>query len=136
MDSIARLGQINPDQADRIVGTRRDGKFLMSPHAFEFEPWVVVIGGVLDYLPNAVSTAWCRLLAAADRCRIERHQFVIAPERTNDLCWLVDLNPEHLPFWPGIDNVGNGYDHPSAIERLAGIELLDELLARVEFFCY
>jgi hypothetical protein len=95
-----------------------------------------VIGGVLDYLPNAVSTAWCRLLAAADRCRIERHQFVIAPERTNDLCWLVDLNPEHLPFWPGIDNVGNGYDHPSAIERLAGIELLDELLARVEFFCY
>ena len=55
MDSIARLGQINPDQADRIVGTRRDGKFLMSPHAFEFEPQVVVIGGVLHNLSNAVS---------------------------------------------------------------------------------
>jgi hypothetical protein len=26
MDSIARLGQINPDQANRIVGTGRDGK--------------------------------------------------------------------------------------------------------------
>src|SRR5215831_11338750 len=103
MDSITRLGEIDPDQADRIVGTRRDGKFFMGPHPFEFEPRVVVIGGVLHNLPNAVRTAWCWLLAAADRCRIERHQFVIAPERTNDLCWLVNLKPGYLPVWPGID---------------------------------
>src|SRR5262249_15434452 len=107
----------------------------MSPHPFELEPRVVVVGGVLHNLPNAVSTAWRRLLAAAYRCRIERHQFIIARERTNDLGWLVDLNPDHLPLWPGIDNVGNDYDHPSMIERLAGIELFDDLLASVEFFC-
>src|SRR6266849_6129543 len=125
---------MDPDQADRIVGTGRDGKLSLSPHAFELEPRVVMIGGVLDDPANAVSAAWCRLLTAADRCRIESDQFVAAPERANDFGRLVDLNPEDLTIWPTIGNVGNGDDRAGAIQCLAGIEQLDQLLAGVAFF--
>src|SRR6266849_7946915 len=125
---------MDPDQADRIVGAGRDGKLPLSPHAFELEPRVVMIGGVLDDPANAVSAAWCRLLTAADRCRIERDQFVTAPERANDFGRLVDLNPEDLTIWPTIGNVGSGDDRAGAIQCLAGIERPDQLLAGVEFF--
>jgi hypothetical protein len=109
MDTITRLGYIDPDQADRIVGTGRNGKLLLSPHAFESEPWVVMIDGVLDDPANAVSAAWRRLLAAADRCWIESDQFVVAPERANDFGRLVDLNLEDPTIWPTIGNIGNGW---------------------------
>src|SRR6266436_2617766 len=113
---------------------RRDGKPPLSPHAFELESWVVMVGGVLDDPANAVSAAWCRLLTAADRCGIQGDQFVTAPERANDFGRLVDLNLEDRTIWPTIRNVGDGDDRAGAIQRLAGIEQLDQLLGAVEFF--
>src|SRR5262249_28892920 len=95
---------------------------------------IVVIGRVLDDPANVVSSAWCRLLSAANRCRIEGNQFVIAPECTNGTSWLVHLDPGHLPSGPTVGNVGNGYNRPGAVKCLAGVEQLDRLLAGVEFF--
>src|SRR5262249_455841 len=94
-----------------------------------------MISGVLDDSANAIRAAWCWLLAAADRCRIESDQFVTAPERANDLGRLVDLNLEGLSMWPTIGNVGDGNDRACAIHCLAGIEQLDYLRVGVEFFC-
>ena len=93
MNSVGRLVQIDPHQADRVVGTGCDDEVSIGSHAFELELRVVVIGGVLDNPANAVSAAWCRLLAAADRCRIEGDHFVIAPESANGFGRLVHLNP-------------------------------------------
>jgi hypothetical protein len=134
MNSVGRLVQIDPDQADRVVGTRRDCEFPIGSHAFELELRVVVIGGVFDNPANAVSTAWCRLLAAAHRCPIEGDQFIITPKCTNGAGRLVDLDPEHLPGGPAVGDVGNGYHRPGAINGLAGVEQLEQLLAGMEFF--
>lgn len=63
-----------------------------------------MIRGVLDDPTNAVGATWCRLLTAADGCRIESDQFVIAPEGANDFGRLVDLNLKDLTIWPTIDD--------------------------------
>src|SRR5260370_15259253 len=71
MNSVGRLVQIDPDQADRVVWTGRDCELSIRSHAFALELPVLVIGGVLDNPDNVVSAAWCRLLAAATSCPIE-----------------------------------------------------------------
>src|SRR5258708_14484666 len=134
MNSVGRLVQIDPDQADRVVGTGRDCDFSIGSHAFELELRGVVIGGVLDNPANVVSAAWCRLLAAANRCRIESDHFVMAPECTNGPGRLVHLNPAHLPGGPTVGNVGNGYNLPGAVNGLAGVGQLYQPLAGVDFF--
>src|SRR6266404_94275 len=93
-----------------------------------------MIGGVFDDPANAVSAAWCWLLTAADRCRIESDQLVTAPERANDFGRLVDLNLEDLTIRSAIGNIRNSDDRAGPIHCLAGIQQLDYLLARVEFF--
>src|SRR5215471_20438119 len=125
MNSITCLGQIDPDQADRIVGTGRDAKFSISPHALDLKLGIIMIGGVLDNPADAVSAAWCGFLAAADRRRIESDQFAVAPERANDFGRLVDLNPGNLTIRPISGDVGNDYGCAGVIQYLAGIELLD-----------
>src|SRR6266566_6070186 len=132
VNSVGRLVKINPDQADRVAGTGRDCELSVGSHAFELELRVVVIGGVLDDSANVVSSAWCRLLSAANRCRIESDQLVMAPECTNAVGRLVHLNPEHLPSGPTVGDVGNGYNRPGAVKCHAGVEQLDQLLAGVE----
>jgi len=124
MNSITCLGQIDPDQADRIVGTGRDGKFSISPHALELKLGIVMIGGVLDNPADAVSAAWCRFLAAADRCRIESDQFAVAPERANDFGWLVDLNPGNLTIRPISGDVGTIMAVPARSSILPGLSCL------------
>src|SRR5258706_4075559 len=58
MNSVGRLVQIDPDQADRAVGTGRDCDFSIRSHAFALALQVVVIGTVLDNPANVVSAAW------------------------------------------------------------------------------
>jgi hypothetical protein len=57
MNSVGRLVQIDPDQADRVVGTGCDDEVSIGSRAFELELRVVVIGGLLDNPANAVSAA-------------------------------------------------------------------------------
>ena len=57
----------------------------------------------------------------------------MAPECTNGVGRLVYLNPEHVPGGPTVGNVGNGYNRPGAVNGLAGVEQLDQLLAGMKF---
>src|SRR5215831_385753 len=134
VNAVTCLGQIDPDQPYGIVGTGRDGELSISPHTFELELRIVVIGGVLDNPAHVVSTAWCWFFATADRCRIESDQFVVAPKRANDFGRLIDLDFEDPPLWPTIRNVGNGDDCAGSIQCTAGIKQLEQGFTGMKFF--
>src|SRR5206468_461175 len=102
VNSVGQLVKINPDQADRVVGTGRDCELSVGSHAFELELRVVVIGGVLDDSANVVSSGCCRLLSAANRCRIVSDQLVIAPQCANAGVLRVHPNPAHLLSRPSV----------------------------------
>src|SRR5262249_8465406 len=66
MNAIARRAQIDPDDADRILRSRSDRKFVLGLHAFETEPRVVAIGRVVGDALDLELSAWRRLFGAAD----------------------------------------------------------------------
>src|SRR6266568_8515865 len=49
VDAVTRHREIDPDQADRILRPRLDGKFVLSFDALEAKAWVVVIGRVMRH---------------------------------------------------------------------------------------
>jgi hypothetical protein len=63
MNSVGRLVQIDPDQADRVVGTGCDGEVSIGLYAFEMKLRVIVIGRVFDNPADARSAKPGRMAA-------------------------------------------------------------------------
>ena len=66
MNAIARRGQIDPHQTDRILRSRADGKLVFGFDAFEAEARVVMVGRIMRDAFDFELTAGRGLLGTAD----------------------------------------------------------------------
>src|SRR5262249_17353160 len=90
MDAVARRGQIDPNDTNRILRPRLDRKIVLRFYAFEAEPRVVMIGRVVCHTLDLELSAWCRLFGAPDRSGVKCHQIAVAIERGERARALVD----------------------------------------------
>src|SRR6266571_4878355 len=134
VDAVARLRQVDPHDADRVVGPRPDRKGPVGLDLLEAESGVVAVGRLLDHLAHAVAPARRRLLIAADRRRIKGDERAVAVERTHGPAGFVDFDPRHGSVAAGIDDVGNDDDGAGAVERPPRVELLQQAFVDVKFF--
>ena len=107
VDAVALLGEIDPDQSDRIVRAGRDRELAVGVHALELEFRIVMIGGIVGDPADLELPARRRLLLAADRRRIERDELAVFSERAKVAPGLVDLDLGDAPGEVALADVGH-----------------------------